>query len=52
MYPDDIGTGDYSTSLTYTQSAVATTTDESINLLLPILALPIVQKIVDASILG
>lgn len=46
------GTGDYSTSLIYAQSAVSTTTDDSLNLLLPILAQPIVQKIVDASFLG
>ena len=49
---DELWPGDYSTSLTYSQPAVVTTTDDSLNLLLPILAQPIVQKIVDASLLG
>ncbi|KAF9264250.1 hypothetical protein L218DRAFT_258531 [Marasmius fiardii PR-910] len=44
--------GDYSTTLTYTQTGVATTTDESLNLILPVLAQPIVQRIVDGSALG
>ncbi|KAL0580357.1 hypothetical protein V5O48_000210 [Marasmius crinis-equi] len=44
--------GDYTTQLSYTQNGVATTTDESLNLILPILAQPIVQKIVDGSALG
>jgi len=46
------GVGDYSTELHYTQSAVPTKTDETLNLLLPILAQPIVQKIVSGSTLG
>jgi hypothetical protein len=44
--------GDYKTKLHYTQSAVPTKTDETLNLLLPILARPIVQKIVSGSALG
>ncbi|KZV76329.1 hypothetical protein PENSPDRAFT_747787 [Peniophora sp. CONT] len=44
--------GQYTTELTYSQPGVNTTTDESLNLLLPILAQPIVQKIVDGSGLG
>ncbi|KAI0049858.1 hypothetical protein FA95DRAFT_1604022 [Auriscalpium vulgare] len=44
--------GDYSTSLQYTQTGVPTKTDESLNLILPILAQPIVQKIVSGSLLG
>ena len=45
-------TGDYSTTLDYTQTSVPVVTDESLNLLLPYLAQPIVQKIVDGSNLG
>ncbi|KAH9961311.1 hypothetical protein BC827DRAFT_1260505 [Russula dissimulans] len=48
----DIQIGDYKTKLHYTQSAVPTKTDETLNLLLPILARPIVQKIVSGSALG
>ena len=44
--------GQYTTELTYSQPGVNTTTDQSLNLLLPILAQPIVQKIVDGSGLG
>ncbi|TDL25981.1 hypothetical protein BD410DRAFT_895443 [Rickenella mellea] len=44
--------GDYSTTLDYTQLAVPVVTDDSLNLLLPILAQPIVQKLVSASTLG
>ncbi len=44
--------GDYATTLTYTQPDVEVKTDQSLNLLLPILAQPIVQKIVDGSVLG
>ena len=44
--------GDYATTLTYTQNGVATATDESLDLILPVLAQPIVQKIVDASAIG
>ncbi|TFK44582.1 hypothetical protein BDQ12DRAFT_661303 [Crucibulum laeve] len=48
----DVTLGDYQTTLQYTQSAVPTVTDKSLNLILPILALPIVQKIVGGSTLG
>ncbi|KAJ7594702.1 hypothetical protein C8J56DRAFT_446479 [Mycena floridula] len=44
--------GDYVTTLTYKQADVQTHTDSSLNLILPVLAQPIVQKIVDASALG
>ncbi|OBZ73242.1 hypothetical protein A0H81_06855 [Grifola frondosa] len=47
-----VSIGDYQTSLQYTQDSVVTTTDKSLNLLLPILAQPIVQKVVTGSILG
>ena len=45
-------TGDYPTTLTYVQPDVQTKTDKSLHLLLPILAQPIVQKIVSGSVLG
>jgi hypothetical protein len=38
--------------LTYVQKGVPTQTDETLNLLLPILAGPIVQKVVDGVVLG
>ena len=38
--------GKYNTTLQFTQAAVPTITDNSLNLVLPILAQPIVQKIV------
>lgn len=44
--------GEFSTNLAYSQKAVKANTDSSLALLLPILARPIVQKIVDGSILG
>ncbi|KAG2078952.1 hypothetical protein BDR04DRAFT_1124058 [Suillus decipiens] len=44
--------GDYATTLSYTQTDVPISTDSSLNLILPILAKPIVQKIVSGSILG
>lgn len=44
--------GDYKTTLTYVQKGVPTQTDESLNLILPILAGPIVQKVVDGVVLG
>lgn len=40
----DVTIGDYKTTLQYTQNSVPTTTDDSLNLLLPVLARPIVQK--------
>lgn len=47
-----VGIGGYETTLTYSQLAVPVKTDASLNLLLPVLARPIVQKIVNGSILG
>ncbi|KAG2131418.1 uncharacterized protein EDB93DRAFT_1255529 [Suillus bovinus] len=44
--------GDYATTLSYTQTDVPISTDSSLNLILPILAKPIVQKIVSGSVLG
>jgi hypothetical protein len=44
--------GDYATTLQYTQTGLVTHTDESLNLILPVLAQPIVQKIVGGSLLG
>jgi len=44
--------GEYNTTLNFTQAALPTTTDKSLNLILPVLAKPIVQKIVSGSVLG
>ncbi|KAH8119480.1 hypothetical protein DFH11DRAFT_1722990 [Phellopilus nigrolimitatus] len=44
--------GDYTTNLGYNQTDVPVATDSSLNLLLPVLAQPIVQKLVTGSILG
>lgn len=44
--------GEYATTLSYTQLSVPITTDSSLNLMLPVLAQPIVQKIVGGSVLG
>jgi hypothetical protein len=44
--------GDYPTTLTYTQKRVPTITDQSLHLLLPVLAKPIVQKVIDGAALG
>ncbi|KAL5507074.1 hypothetical protein ACEPAH_6530 [Sanghuangporus vaninii] len=44
--------GDYDTTLDYAQTSIPVVVDESLNLLLPFLAQPIVQKIVDGSLLG
>lgn len=44
--------GDYATTLTFSQQDVPVGTDASLNKLLPVLASPIVQKIVDNSILN
>lgn len=41
--------GEYSTTLEYEQKGLPTKTDDSLNYLLPLLARPIVQKIVDGS---
>lgn len=43
--------GDYQTTLQYTQTAVPTATDNSLDLILPVLAQPIVQKLVGGSLL-
>ncbi|KAG1851680.1 hypothetical protein F4604DRAFT_1933963 [Suillus subluteus] len=44
--------GNYATTLSYTQTDVPISTDSSLNLILPILAKPIVQKVVGGSVLG
>lgn len=44
--------GDYGTTLTFTQNNVPLGTDETLFLLLPPLALPIVQRIVDGAVLN
>ncbi|KAH9485291.1 hypothetical protein JR316_0002199 [Psilocybe cubensis] len=48
----DVTIGQYATTLAFSQAQVATSTDQSLDLILPILAAPIVQKIVGGSILG
>jgi hypothetical protein len=47
-----VNIGDYQTNLAYTQKNVPVATDQTLNLLLPVLAKPIVQKIVDGSMLS
>ncbi|KAH9850917.1 hypothetical protein C2E23DRAFT_886961 [Lenzites betulinus] len=47
-----VNIGQYATTLQYTQTGVVTKTDKSLNNILPVLAQPIVQKIVSASVLG
>ncbi|KAN0059778.1 hypothetical protein ACQY0O_008352 [Thecaphora frezii] len=47
----DANIGDYSTALTFSQSNVPLGTDVTLNKLLPVLAAPIVQKIVDNAVL-
>lgn len=49
---DSCTIGDYTTNLEYTQVSVPTVTDDSLNFLLPMLAQPIVQKIVTGALLG
>lgn len=44
--------GDYHTTLNYAQSDVPVQTDDTLDLLLGVLAQPIVQKIVDGSVMG
>lgn len=44
--------GDYQTELTFAQTDVALKVDQTIHMLLPVLAKPIVQKIIDGSILA
>ncbi|GLB37240.1 putative protein of unknown function (DUF3712) [Lyophyllum shimeji] len=48
----DITIGEYQTTLQFTQTGVPTATDNSLDFILPVLAQPIVQKIVDGSSLG
>lgn len=48
----EVTIGDFRTTLHYTQRGLPTKTDDTLNLILPVLARPIVQKIVDQSILG
>ena len=47
-----VNIGEYQTSLSYVQPGVTIKTDKSLNLILPVLAQPIVQKIVGGSVLG
>jgi hypothetical protein len=47
-----VNIGQYSTTLTYSQKQVSVQTDSTLNYLLPVLARPIVQKIVDGAVLG
>jgi hypothetical protein len=44
--------GQYQTTLNYTQLSVPIITDSSLNNILPVLARPIVQKIVDGTVIG
>ncbi|KAG5653629.1 hypothetical protein H0H81_011855 [Sphagnurus paluster] len=48
----DVTIGQYKTQLQYTQEGVPISTDDSLDFILPILAQPIVQKIVGGSSLG
>ncbi|KAF9562634.1 hypothetical protein CPC08DRAFT_706528 [Agrocybe pediades] len=48
----DVTIGDYKTTLDFSQPGVPTATDDSLDLILPVLAAPIVQKIVGGSSLG
>ncbi|KAF8525642.1 hypothetical protein JB92DRAFT_3093617 [Gautieria morchelliformis] len=47
-----VSISDYPTTLDFTQLAVPVATDDSLNLLLPILAQPIVQKIITGAVLA
>jgi len=44
--------GDYKTTLDFSQPGVPTATDNSLDFILPVLAAPIVQKIVGGASLG
>ncbi|KAG8833980.1 hypothetical protein FRC17_009762 [Serendipita sp. 399] len=44
--------GEYRTTMNYAQTGVPIKTDETLHLILPILAQPLVQKIVDGSVMG
>jgi hypothetical protein len=48
----DVNIGDYATTLEYSQSGLPTATDDSLDYILPVLAKPIVQKIVSGTGLG
>lgn len=48
----DVTIGDYGTTLTFSQTDVPLGTDATLNKLLPVLAAPIVQKIVDGAVLA
>ncbi|CAA7259257.1 unnamed protein product [Cyclocybe aegerita] len=48
----DVTIGEYQTTLTFSQEGLPTKTDDTLDLILPILAEPIVQKIVGESLLG
>ncbi|THV03542.1 hypothetical protein K435DRAFT_962414 [Dendrothele bispora CBS 962.96] len=48
----EVEIGVYTTTLKYSQNSLPTKTDETLNLILPVLAHPIVQKIVGGSNLG
>ncbi|KAF9222628.1 hypothetical protein BS17DRAFT_802839 [Gyrodon lividus] len=48
----DLTIGEYATTLNYTQLSVPIVTDSSLNFILPVLAQPIVQKIVSGTVLG
>ncbi|PWN53595.1 hypothetical protein IE53DRAFT_140447 [Violaceomyces palustris] len=48
----DTTIGDYGTTLTFSQTDVPLVTDDTLNKLLPVLAGPIVQKIVDGALLS
>lgn len=48
----DVTIGEYATTLQYSQNGLPTKTDDSLNYILPVLAKPIVQKIVSGSGLG
>ncbi|BGP44010.1 hypothetical protein JCM10449v2_008067 [Rhodotorula kratochvilovae] len=47
-----VNIGEYTTSLTYRQAGVPAYTDQTLTMLLPVLARPIVQKIVDEAALN
>ncbi|KAF8493874.1 hypothetical protein JB92DRAFT_3147206 [Gautieria morchelliformis] len=47
-----VSISDYPTTLDFTQLAIPVATDDSLNLLLPILAQPIVQKIITGAVLA
>ncbi|KAJ3518119.1 hypothetical protein NLJ89_g70 [Agrocybe chaxingu] len=48
----DVTIGEYQTTLTFAQEGLPTKTDDTLDLILPVLAEPIVQKIVGESLLG